>query len=755
MKINFAVLFIIALSIGSINKLFSQSKPNIILIFVDDLGYGDLGCYGQDSIQTPNIDFLAESGMRFTHFYSGSTVCAPSRESMLTGMTTGHTFIRGNFLTDENEDPAIPLDKTTIPAIMKEAGYRTGLYGKWGLGGESRGPENFGFDSSFCYLDQIQAHNYYPPYLYDNGERVYIDENQNDERGVYSHDLFIDKTLRFIDDAQEDEPFFLYLPYTIPHGSFTLPVEEPYLDKDWDNIYKVYATMISKLDRDVGKITSLVEEKGLADNTIILFTSDNGANHNFARFFGSNGPFRGGKRDLYEGGIRIPLIAYWPGKIKAGTVSDHISAAYDFMPTFNDLAGVRTPGKIDGLSFAPTLLGKEQKEHEYLYWENYTYNYVWYKPNNYTPRNYLNNQAVRFDNWKAVLRQEEGQTELYDLYNDMGEQENVADEYPEVVEKANDFLAKATVDDAEFFPYTPDSLAKLHIFDFASNSDMKDFFRYTPDRIPIVSSHRGAPALGYPENSIATFTHTLRHTWSIMEIDPHYTKDSAIVLMHDPTLNRTSTGKGKVSDYTLEELRDLNLKDVHGNVTKFKIPTLCETLEWAKNKTIIIIDMKDVSAEKRAEEIIEHGAQNYAMVMCYSFDDAKKVYEIDERIMMEVFIPDVESAERFEKTGVPWSNVVAFVTHGEPKDPNVFDYLHEREVMAIRGSSFNIDRKYSSGKISRKELQKGYQNFLTSGTDIIEADLGVHAGKEVYKNSYEGHDKMKYFKYEKVEPYNK
>lgn len=744
-------MILIALLCSALNGL-AQSKPNIILILADDLGYGDLGCYGQQMIKTPNIDALAAQGIKFSDYYAGSTVCAPSRESLLTGVTTGRTFIRGNFLTDEQEDPAMPSDKKTIAEYLKKAGYLTALYGKWGLGGEGHGPETQGFDSSFCYLDQIKAHEYYPPYLYENGKRVYISENKDSSRGIYSHDLFEERTMNFISHVPKDQPFFLYLPYTIPHGGYTLPPEEPYKSKNWSAPFKVYATMISKLDSAVGHIVKLLQEKGLADNTIIFFTSDNGANLGEAKFFKSNGPFRDGKRFLYDGGIREPLIAYWPGKIKPGQISAHVTAAWDFMPTLCNIARINAPDSSDGISFLPTLRNQSQKKHEFLYWEYYQYNYNWYKPDNDLPRNYLTNRAIRYGKWKAVqnniFEKKNASIELYDITTDKGEKNNIAKDHPDIVNKANELFSRSSQPDAPFFPYVADSLAKLHLLSIHSASNMKQFFHYQPNHIPFVSSHRGAPTLGYPENCISTFMHTIRHTWSIMEIDPHYTKDSAIILMHDPTLERTSNGHGKISDYSLDDLKKLNLKDPMGHLTRFKIPTLDEALEWAKGKTVLILDQKDVSAEARAKKIIAHHAQSCAMIMCYTFQDAQKVYALDKDIMMEVFIPNRESGERFEKTGVPWSNVVAFVTHKEPSDTAVFKFLHDRGVMAIRGSSRNIDKSYLADEISKADLDSGYVKMIRSGADIIEADLGVQAGKALEKLNYPNQEKSPYFKYE-------
>ncbi|GEP98752.1 arylsulfatase [Chitinophaga cymbidii] len=430
----------------------STGRPNIILIMADDMGYGDLGCYGQPRIRTPHIDALAKNGMRFTRYYTGSTVCAPSREALLTGMHTGHTAIRGNFLTDEKEDPPMPDEKRTIAEILRDAGYHTGLIGKWGLGGEAHGPEKQGFHYSYGYLDQIQAHNYYPPFLYENGRKVTVPE------GTYSHHLFVEKTMGFLDQRPKDKPFFLYLPYTIPHGKHVIPDASEYAQEDWPEQYRNYAAMITQLDKDIGRIISKLKEDGLDRNTLIIFTSDNGANPGFAKFFSSNGAFRGHKTTLYEGGIRAPLIACWPGMIKAGQVSEHVTAGWDMLPALCEAAGVQPPAGIDGISFYPTFTGRSgQARHPYLYWEYYTYNYNWNKPDSQLPRNWLDSRAVRFGDWKAVVksspRGENAAVELYDLQSDPSETTNVAAQHPDVVRQANAILSSASRPDASYFPY--------------------------------------------------------------------------------------------------------------------------------------------------------------------------------------------------------------------------------------------------------------------------------------------------------------
>lgn len=451
-RITFVVLFIVGCS------AVGQQRPNVILIMADDLGYGDLGCYGQTRIRTPNIDVLAENGMRFTQYYAGSTVCAPSREVLLTGRHTGHTQIRGNFLTDDREDPALPGSAVTIAELLKEAGYRTGIIGKWGLGGEGNGPTTQGFDYSYGYLDQIQAHNYYPPFLYENDKKVMIDSNSDDREQVYSHHLFFDKTVDFLTNSEPGKPFLLYLPYTIPHGKHVIPDDAPYSAEEWPQSFRNYAAMITLLDRDVGRIVALVKERGLDENTLILFTSDNGANRAFAEFFKSNGPFRGHKTTLYEGGIREPLIAYWPGTIRPGQVSDRITAAWDVAPTVCEIASVPVPASADGVSFRATLLGREQRmEDRYLYWEYYTYNYNWNKPGSTMPRNWLDSRAVRKGKWKAIMKSNHAGVvepiQLYDLETDPAEKRNVAGENMTITQALFRLMTEASVADAPYFPY--------------------------------------------------------------------------------------------------------------------------------------------------------------------------------------------------------------------------------------------------------------------------------------------------------------
>ncbi|MBI1390137.1 MAG: sulfatase-like hydrolase/transferase [bacterium] len=405
-----------------------NKKPNIIYIMADDLGYGNLGCYGQSIIQTPNLDRMATEGMRFTQCYAGSTVCAPSRCCLMTGYHTGHARIRGN-----KRHPLLPED-VTVAEILKENGYKTGIVGKWGLGaeGDSGIPNRQGFDFWYGYLDQARAHNYFPDYLFRNEEREYFD------RWTYSHDAFMKEASNFIKESK-DEPFFLYLAITIPHAfneggenGMPVPSTKPYTGKDWPQMDKNFAAMVTRMDADLGKLFAQLKDLGLDDNTIIFFTSDNGPHreggHN-PNFFDDNGPLRGIKRDLYEGGIRVPMIVRWPGVIEAGAVSDQPWAFWDFLPTAAELAGGSIPGKIDGISMVNALKGQPQRQHDFLYWEFHEGGF---------------SQAVRMGDWKAVRNKTlNNPIELYNLRDDLAEQHDVADRNPGVMEKIRDFLASA------------------------------------------------------------------------------------------------------------------------------------------------------------------------------------------------------------------------------------------------------------------------------------------------------------------------
>ena len=435
---------------------YAAPKPNLIYILADDLGIADFGCYGGKIIKTPRVDRMAREGLKFTQHYSGSTVCAPTRCVLMTGKHTGHARIRGNGGPD-----LMPSD-VTMAEVLKEAGYATGIIGKWGLGeaGTTGGPNKQGFDFFYGYLNQSKAHHYYPPFLWRNEGKDLFPGNPN-LRTHYSHDLFTKEALKFI-DRNRGKPFFLYMAYTLSHVDLDVPedsrapyvgklgVEKPY-GKPGGQHYRhekqpraTFAGMTSRLDRDVGRILDFVKKLGIDGNTLVIFTSDNGptsAGGADPDFFDGNGGFRGIKRDLYEGGIRMPMIARWPGRIKAGSTTDHISAHWDVLPTFAELAGVNAPADIDGISFAPTLLGRSaaQKRHDYLYWEFYEKG---------------GKQAVRQGDWKAVrvglARNANAPIELYNLADDEGELKNVAKTNPKVVKRMADIFKSASAPDPNY-----------------------------------------------------------------------------------------------------------------------------------------------------------------------------------------------------------------------------------------------------------------------------------------------------------------
>ena len=411
-----------------------QNSPNVIYILADDLGYADVGYNGQKLIETPELDFLAKNGMQFTNHYCGNAVCAPSRASLLMGKHPGHSYIRANSPGYPNGQTPIPAGSETLGTLMQRAGYTTACIGKWGLGGfhNSGNPNKQGFDYFFGYTDQRKAHNYYPQYLWENGTKKYLDNN-NGKQNEYSHDLFTEKAISFI-KKNENNPFFLYLAYTIPHLRLQVPDLAQYENKKWPLNMKIQAAMISRMSRDIGVIVDLIKKLGLEKNTLIMFNSDNGAHGKAGTldFFKPSGNLKGIKRTMYEGGLRSPMVAYWPGKINAGTKNDHLSAFWDMLPTFSELTGEPIVGNSDGISMLPTLLGKNlfQKKHEYLYWELYEG-----RPNS----------AVRYGKWKGVVRdrREGNEIQLFNLEIDESEINNVAKQNPEIVLEIQSIMEKS------------------------------------------------------------------------------------------------------------------------------------------------------------------------------------------------------------------------------------------------------------------------------------------------------------------------
>ena len=435
------------------------SRPNVVLILADDLGYGDLGVYGQRLVRTPNIDRLAAEGIRFTDFYAGSTVCAPSRAVLMTGRHTGHASVRGNAGGGPQSIQTLRSGERTLAHLFQDEGYATALFGKWGLGeiGSTGHPNRMGFDVFFGYLNQRHAHNYYPSFLVRNETRAPLGNvpEKEDEDGAgwartrvaYSHDRIVEEALRWLDESRAG-PFFLYLAVTIPHANNEakaatgdgqeVPDYGEYAAKPWPKPDQGQAAMIARLDRDVGRLLARLEEHGIAKDTLVLFSSDNGPHQeggNDPERFDANGPLRGLKRALYEGGIRVPTIARWPGRTPPASVSSHVGYFGDFFATFAEMLGREAPSGLDSVSLMPVLTGRagEQKTHPYLYWEFYEQG---------------GRQAVRFGRWKAIREpMRTGRVELYDLETDLGEEKDLAASRSDLVAEAVRHMEEAHVDD--------------------------------------------------------------------------------------------------------------------------------------------------------------------------------------------------------------------------------------------------------------------------------------------------------------------
>lgn len=421
-------------------SLSAERKPNIIFIMVDDMGYHDLGCYGSKTILTPNLDKLAQEGIRFTNVYSGDTVCASARSTLMTGTHKGHTPVRGN----SGGIPLFPED-ITVAEVLKKAGYVTGGFGKWGLGnqGKNGAAEKQGFDTFFGYYNQWHAHTYYT-HLYKNSEKVELN-------GRYTHHAIYDETIKFIKE-NKDRPFFLYCPWTPPHAAYEIPEDEPawalYKDKPWKHDAKCAAAMDSMMDRQIGEIVDLLKELKIDDNTILFFTSDNGAAKRFDGVHNSSGKMQGYKRSLHEGGIRVPMIVRWPAKIQAGQTNDFPWYFPDVMPTLAELAGVSqdVPKLVDGISVLPTILGNgEQQKRDYMFWQ--------------FGHQGKDMRAVRIDKWKGLMKDKS--FALYDLSNDIEEKNDLAAKYPEMSDKMKKIMLDAyreprsQKDDGKYTGITP------------------------------------------------------------------------------------------------------------------------------------------------------------------------------------------------------------------------------------------------------------------------------------------------------------
>jgi arylsulfatase A-like enzyme len=441
----------------------ADRPPNVVFIIADDLGYGDLGAYGQLKIRTPRLDRMAREGTRFTQFYAGSTVCAPSRSVLMTGQHTGRTPIRANpgqvapsRRLARGVDWPIADSVRTLVEMLRERGYATGGFGKWGLGsaGSTGDPQRQGFDRYFGFLSHVDAHRHYPEFLYDDGRKVPLPGNESNGRRTYANDVVVDEAVKFI-GQNKARPFFLYVPVTIPHAEVHAPRDAfaPYLDASGKSVFPekpypgagnyaaqpmpraAYAAMITRMDGHVGRILDALRAAGVDGNTVVFFTSDNGPSVEGGIdpvFFGSSGPLRGVKRDLYEGGIRVPMIAWGPGRVPAGRTSDHPWAMWDVLPTLGELTGARSPAGIDGISMAAAVTGRgTARQHDFLYWEFHERG---------------GKQAVRRGNWKGVrlnvVADRNAALELYDLAADTAERRDVAGEHPDVVRELAAIMAR-------------------------------------------------------------------------------------------------------------------------------------------------------------------------------------------------------------------------------------------------------------------------------------------------------------------------
>ncbi len=457
------LLLLAAALAGIVATGFAQpaTRPNIIFILADDLGYGELGSYGQKVIETPHLDRMAREGMRFTQFYAGSTVCAPARSVLMTGQHLGRTTVRGNAGALGLEAQSLSAKDVTVARVLQQAGYATGLIGKWGLGEVNMAgePRKQGFDYYYGFLNQTHAHNHYPSFLWRNGEKVTLPNDltpvgnvegvgYSTNRVAYAGDLFATDAREFI-ARNQDRPFFLFYSLTTPHANNErsrvlgdgneVPDLGPYANKPWNHATKAHAAMITRMDRDIGALLDQVKKLGLDERTLVMFTSDNGPHREGGpdydpAFFNVSGPYSGLKRSLTDGGIRVPFIARWPGKIKAGAVSDHVSYFGDMMTTFAELAGTKPPGKLDSITMVPTLLGRgRQTTHDYLYWEFYEQGV---------------SQALLLDGrWKALrLKSPAAPIQLFDLVTDPAEKTDVAAANPKLVARAAELMKTVRVD---------------------------------------------------------------------------------------------------------------------------------------------------------------------------------------------------------------------------------------------------------------------------------------------------------------------
>jgi arylsulfatase A-like enzyme len=437
------LLAVLAVLISASSSVAAE-KPNLIFVLSDDIAQGDLGAYGQELIQTPNLDRLCREGTRYLSAYTGTSVCAPARSSFFTGLHMGHCPTRANREVQPEGQRPLPADTVTVANILKSAGYRTATMGKWGMGmfDTSGSPLKNGIDHFFGYNCQRHAHSYFPNYLYNDADRFEIPENKNGQKNVYAQELIQQDVLKWV-DTNTAQPFFLFYAITLPHGKFEIDDQGIYRDKPWTEQEKNYAAMVTRIDSDLGALVNLLEKKGIADNTLIVFSGDNGSSFNPNTAIGKrfnqtmDGKLRGFKRGMYEGALRQASFAWWPGTVPAGRVTEEPWAFWDLLPTFAKLAGAELPDgyQSDGYSLVEFLKGGAAPKRDYFYWELHEGGGI---------------QAIRFGDWKAVRPRTGGPVELYDLSKDLGETTNLATEHPELASKAVEMMNQARTPDPDW-----------------------------------------------------------------------------------------------------------------------------------------------------------------------------------------------------------------------------------------------------------------------------------------------------------------
>ncbi|TWU31987.1 sulfatase-like hydrolase/transferase [Novipirellula artificiosorum] len=723
-------------------------RPNIVLIFADDYGYGDSGCYGGTLVPTPAIDSLASDGILCTDGYVTAPVCAPSRCGIMTGSYNQRFGMQWN----EDRKMYSFADHQLLPQALQRAGYVTGHIGKW----------NLPIDVRACFDEAHDVIDWEADYFPDaNGHYRGVDSevefDSNKVQGVwgpklagqeYLTDRIGRHAVEFIENHKSgSQPFFLYLAFNAVHTPLHAKLEDAGRFGALPIPLNFYAPMVASMDENIGRVLAV-----LPDDTLVVFTSDNGPAKMPVRKWpeqwptgglaGSPGPLNGHKAQFLEGGIREPFLLRWPDKFKPGSHYHQPVSTMDLYPTFCAAAGVPVPAgtQVDGVNLLPFLLGEQTgPPHEILFWKNSSIG------------------AVRQGDWKLLINKSQPMLQLFNLADDLGEKHDMAGEQPERTER----LHQKWLDWSKALPPRASTVAqadaplegtqpanessvlekstvdqKQHRIALSDPGALANWLRYDGEWIPMVSAHRGGASPGFPENAIETFGKTLGCTYSMLEVDPRLSKDGKIVIHHDASLDRTTTGSGLVSDHTLDELRQLRLKDTKGNVTLFQIPTLDEAIEWARGKTILVLDQKDVPLESRVQSMIDHGAQEHVMLIISSARDAAFVHRRDPGIMMEMMVTNRKQFDAFEKSGVPWENIIAFVGHTPPQDTELLNMIHAKGSLCMAGTSRYLDKELTIGSEQQTpELQSRYRELLQLGVDIIETDCPCEVGSLLHESS--------------------